>query len=463
MSAETVVNPTVLGSLSKFLSMEPKERREVYLAQRWRITPRQLISELGSGPAKVDKQQLLWLYCIGTEHSLATDIKKTVTWLEKHQEEVDAKRLALCLKVKAYAENHLKEMAAYPSLKEVCSQAKEDGNYRCPPSLTVHRLLPLLTLVKTVKARVSARSEPYPVKQVDMNEVSWKVTQSPMVGSYSYVSRVKIGERDAVMKVPRFHGPGLKAVGDLRYEAKLLRRVSGHRNVVDYEGEARFVPAGEIYECPALFMRPGLIDLHEWLSSEKVGNKMRRWSFGMVLHIAIQAAAALERCHEKGVIHGDVSLANLLVANERGKVQLIDFGLSFDKEIPANAFGIDFRKRRNNHFSPPELFHGGRQTMQGDIFRLGMCLYVLGTGHFLGQAIRDLTPHSQDIYEKFMKTNTLPPIQECHPLLRDLVTQCWASEAAVRPTATEVLHKLYHMTTVSDAKDWVQLPPGMDR
>src|SRR3954466_4515731 len=45
------------------------------------------------------------------------------------------------------------------------------------------------------------------------------------------------------------------------------------------------------------------------------------------LDIALQVASALAHAHERGVVHGDLKTANVLVS-DRGQVKVVDFGLA---------------------------------------------------------------------------------------------------------------------------------------
>jgi serine/threonine protein kinase len=102
-----------------------------------------------------------------------------------------------------------------------------------------------------------------------------------------------------------------------------------------------------------------------------------------------QAAGALAYIHEKGVIHRDVKLSNLLVAKWRPggaanidnqiQVRLSDFGLC--KEISADGFTRADTKMGTDFYSAPEmLYKPSRADHRADIYSLGVSLYRLLSG-----------------------------------------------------------------------------------
>jgi Protein kinase domain/SAP domain len=81
-----------------------------------------------------------------------------------------------------------------------------------------------------------------------------------------------------------------------------------------------------------------------------------------VVHLLDQAASALDYAHSKGVIHGDVSPANVLVDDE-DHVRLTDFGLSVQGRLRANSQGElsvcpEQRKGYHRVYAAPEVLNG---------------------------------------------------------------------------------------------------------
>jgi len=106
------------------------------------------------------------------------------------------------------------------------------------------------------------------------------------------------------------------------------------------------------------------------LESEKV-------SLPVALNYAIQALESLQHAHANGVIHRDVSPANMIMGSG-GTLKLTDFGL-------AKAAG-DVRNSRSGAplgslwYMSPEQVRGEDATTSSDIYSLGAALYELATG-----------------------------------------------------------------------------------
>ncbi len=87
------------------------------------------------------------------------------------------------------------------------------------------------------------------------------------------------------------------------------------------------------------------------------------------------AAEALEVAHRRGVIHGDVKPANILITGE-GKVKLTDFGMA---RVARRDTG-DSPLLGTPAYWCPEQIMGRPQDARSDIFSLAVVLYEMVTG-----------------------------------------------------------------------------------
>ncbi len=164
---------------------------------------------------------------------------------------------------------------------------------------------------------------------------------------------------------------------------------------------------------------------------------------------AAEVASALSVAHRKGVIHGDVKPANMLIT-EDGRVKLMDFGMarlaSFDSKATPLA--------GTPAYWCPEQIVGKPQDARSDLFSLGIVLYEMVTGH------RPFDADSlQGICARVLSSTPLPPSHANRSLpaaFDDIVARCLAKDPAHRFAAGDALaQELYpfarHKTAVAPA------------
>lgn len=174
-------------------------------------------------------------------------------------------------------------------------------------------------------------------------------TAAPRVGPmladglarYELAERVGAGSNGSVFRAvdrtlsqcgaPAF--VAVKLIACLAEEQESRLREAGAARAVAHAGVARVLDAGEVDPEVArrLLGRPAAI----FIASELIaGQPLYVWKAmhpartpAQCAAIAIAVAAALAHCHGKGVAHGDISPANVLI-DASGAVHIVDFGLA---------------------------------------------------------------------------------------------------------------------------------------
>jgi serine/threonine-protein kinase len=147
---------------------------------------------------------------------------------------------------------------------------------------------------------------------------------------------------------------------------------------------------------------------------------------------AAEVASALGVAHRKGVIHGDVKPANMLVTDD-GRLKLMDFGMARLASHDTKATPL----AGTPAYWCPEQIMGKPQDARSDLFSLGIVLYEMVTGQ------RPFDADSlQGICSRVLSSTPLPP-SHANPSVPaafdDLVARCLAKDPATRHASAEAL------------------------
>jgi serine/threonine protein kinase len=147
---------------------------------------------------------------------------------------------------------------------------------------------------------------------------------------------------------------------------------------------------------------------------------------------ASEVACALGAAHRKGVIHGDVKPANMLITND-GRVKLMDFGMARLARRDSAATPLSGTPA----YWCPEQIMGKPQDSRSDLFSLGVVLYEMVTGQ------RPFDAESlQGICGRVLSSTPLPP-SHANPSVPagfdQVVARCLAKDPEKRHVTAEAL------------------------
>ncbi|MEL6181518.1 MAG: protein kinase, partial [Myxococcota bacterium] len=139
-------------------------------------------------------------------------------------------------------------------------------------------------------------------------------------------------------------------------------------------------------------------ELHRASTTKGWACSVGGWTFRRVMEAFVRACEAMSYAHGRGVIHRDLKPSNIIV-DDRGGVTLVDWGLARvvgnDRSGTWPELGqVVLHPRRNRlqtqgtrvvrgtpPYMAPEQALADEQTLQGDVYALGVILYQILAGH----------------------------------------------------------------------------------
>ena len=214
----------------------------------------------------------------------------------------------------------------------------------------------------------------------------------------------------------------------LRAEAQAAARLSHPHitNVYDY-GEATTVD-GE----PVPYVVMELIDGE---SLAAVLARVRRLPWQAAVRITSEVAAALAGAHARGIVHRDVTPANVMLTPTGAKV--VDFGIS--ALIGENDIDPDGSLLGTPAYLAPERLEGGQVSPATDVYAVGLLIYRTLIGQLpwdVGTTTALLRAH------QYVEPDPLPPVEGLPPSVAALVGRCLEKRPSDRPSSAELAHVL---------------------
>jgi len=214
----------------------------------------------------------------------------------------------------------------------------------------------------------------------------------------------------------------------LRAEAQAAARLSHPHitNVYDY-GEATTVD-GE----PVPYVVMELVDGE---SLAAVLARARRLPWPAAVRICSEVSAALAAAHSRGIVHRDVTPANVMLTPSGAKV--VDFGIS--ALIGENDIDPDGSLLGTPAYLAPERLEGGQVSPATDVYAVGLLIYRTLIGQLpwdVGTTTALLRAH------QYTEPEPLPHVEGLPAAVQSLIARCLEKRPDDRPSSAELAHVL---------------------
>ena len=207
-------------------------------------------------------------------------------------------------------------------------------------------------------------------------------TSSPQFSKMKYrvVNQLGTGAGSAIFLISD------KASGGKRFALKVVRKQEPEDEVYVQQALTEFEAAqklnhpaiAKVYDCrlkKSWFKVKGVELLMEYVDGKTV-DEIEAPELGQLVLIFAQVASAMAHMHRRGVYHGDLKPANIMLTKD-GRVKLIDFGTAWVRGQEKN------RIQGTPQYIAPEQATEKVVNDRTDIYNLGATMYRMLTGRFV--------------------------------------------------------------------------------
>lgn len=180
-------------------------------------------------------------------------------------------------------------------------------------------------------------------------------------------------------------------------------------------------------------------------AAPEVAAEPQRPRLKRILNVAHDIASGLQFLHTKGLVHGELSGANVTVCDgPRGYSAKLGSALhqATRAASAAERHGMEApRMELLLHTAPEVLLRGEAPGQKADVYALGTLLWEMFAGKL---ACPQLHPVAL-LRAHHARRSPLPPLAGCPPAFQALVSACMSPDAADRPDSTDVLSRVEAM------------------
>ena len=218
-------------------------------------------------------------------------------------------------------------------------------------------------------------------------------------------------------------------------------------------------------KAAAQLVHPNILTVHDIATDAEAAYIVSEPMDGQTLHELLEAgplpaatvaryAAALANglaaAHTNGIVHRDLTPANILVTAD-GDARIVGLGLASATQKESALAGGALLGTLS--YMSPEQLQGAAVDAHSDMFTFGAIVYEMmtGTRAFGGGAL--------DTMSAVMESQTLPPFEPEHPAaLTGIVGRCLKKDPEARVSADEVVQVLRDMDSQPSPSDAVAEP-----
>ncbi|MEP1202092.1 serine/threonine-protein kinase [Tateyamaria sp.] len=284
----------------------------------------------------------------------------------------------------------------------------------------------------------------------NMYKVEERLDQGGM-GSVFRGSEISTGENVAIKVILPEMAEDDKVTAMFKREARTMRQLH-HDAIVRYFA---YVPPNQTLNLHAIIM--GFIE------GTKLSDKMKETGAldsDQVIELTMKLADGLDRAHNIGVIHRDLSPDNVMLQDgDLKKPVLIDFGISRSDNVKEATIGNEFAGKLK-YVSPEQMgAFGGQAEGPSDVYSLGLLMIGMLTGTPM--------PMGTNFVEAVQKRQTVPDLSFLPEEFQGLVAHMLQPDPKDRlPSMAAVIEELRVLkgeTGLGGSRLRFTIPPVADR